>query len=147
MLLLDYWQKIPGFDRHEASYSGRIRHLGKVIQRGKYVFEWVNGAVINGQNNGNDYLKVGINEYGVFYHEYVHILVAKTFIPNPDRLPEVNHLNLVKWDNRASNLEWCTRKQNIEHAVKNGRFKRKDKKSPIPIESTGANPITNKKSS
>lgn len=46
----------------------------------------------------------------------IHRLVATTFIPNPDGLPEVNHINEVKSDNRAINLEWVTAHENNEHS-------------------------------
>jgi hypothetical protein len=51
---------------------------------------------------------------------YIHRLVAEHFIPNPDNLPEVNHKNLNKQDNRVDNLEWVTRKQNMKHSMENG---------------------------
>lgn len=53
-------------------------------------------------------------------HYLVHRLVAITFIPNPDDLPEVNHIDGDKHNNKASNLEWVTRQQNIQHAFDTG---------------------------
>ena len=46
----------------------------------------------------------------------VHRLIAETFIPNPDNLPEVNHINEDKLDNRVDNLEWCTRQYNTAYS-------------------------------
>ena len=53
----------------------------------------------------------------------LHRLVAVAFIPNKEKKPEVNHKNGNKTDNRASNLEWVTRLENVQHAIKTGLVK------------------------
>lgn len=50
----------------------------------------------------------------------VHRLVAKTFLPNPDNLPEVNHKDGSRANNFLWNLEWCSKLQNTKHAVETG---------------------------
>lgn len=47
----------------------------------------------------------------------VHILVAKAFIPNPDNLPMINHIDEDKMNSVYTNLEWCTRQHNVKHSL------------------------------
>ena len=50
----------------------------------------------------------------------IHRLVAETFLPNPDNLPEVNHLDGNRLNNKVDNLEWCTTSENQLHSFKIG---------------------------
>lgn len=51
----------------------------------------------------------------------VHRFIAKCFVPNPNNLPEINHKNEIKTDNRVDNLEWCTAKYNANYGTRNKR--------------------------
>lgn len=62
--------------------------------------------------NSSGYKKVVLNGK----NEYVHRLVAETFIPNPYNLPEVNHKDGNKWNNCVDNLEWVSKSDNAKHA-------------------------------
>ena len=55
-----------------------------------------------------------------FYNKTIHRLVAEHFIPNPNNLPEVNHKDGNKLNNKVDNLEWCTAQQNRIHALSTG---------------------------
>lgn len=59
------------------------------------------------------YENIKLCKNNVTYHFLIHRLVAEAFIPNPNHLPEVNHKNKDRQDNRVENLEWCDRISNL----------------------------------
>ena len=89
-----------------------------------------NGNVFSKRKN--KYLKQTINKFGYCKVTLqknklkkmfsVHRLVASAFIPNLSNLPQVNHINGNKQDNKFENLEWVTPKENMVKAVKSGLF-------------------------
>lgn len=68
------------------------------------------------QGKVSKYLMVSLYNNGEHKNALVHRLVAETFIPNPNNLPEVDHLNKNIFDNSITNLEWVDRKENIKRA-------------------------------
>ena len=71
------------------------------------------------RDNGRGYRAVCLYNYeGKMVHKYVHRLVAETFIPNPNNLPEVNHIDENKANNSVDNLEWCDHKYNNTYGEK-----------------------------
>jgi len=74
--------------------------------------------VMKKQINNCGYHRVELSKSGKQKRYFVHRLVAAAYIPNKSNLPQVNHLNGDKLDNRAANLEWCTASQNHKHSFK-----------------------------
>ena len=107
-------------------YEGRykITEDGKVysLLSGRYLKPTIrNKQETRPKDRQNDYYAIGL--YGKdkkFRLHSIHRLVALAYIPNPDNLPEVNHRDGNKLNNKVDNLEWSTRKKNAEHSVKLG---------------------------
>ena len=70
-------------------------------------------------NNSKRYWRVGVQINNRQKHLAIHRLVAKAFIPNPDNLPQINHIDGDKNNNKVPNLEWCNNAYNQAHAWKN----------------------------
>ena len=101
------------------------KHLYTIYEDGR-IHNDTNGKWIRGTSidNHNRYVKIhlGTDEAGKFLP--LHRLVAQIFIPNPNNYPQVNHIDGNRYNNAASNLEWCTAKQNIRHCWDTGLYMR-----------------------
>lgn len=74
----------------------------------------------------NGYLLVVLCNNGVKKCHTVHRLVAEAFLPNPEKLPEVNHKDTNKENNYASNLEWCDSFYNKQYSSGKAVIQKKD---------------------
>jgi len=118
---IEVWRALPGVPFVEVSPFGDVRTLDRVVPcRGKGT-RLVKGRVLKQYPNKGGYLKVDISINGTKVHRKVHRLVAQTFIPNPDNLPEVNHKDCDRTNNNISNLEWCTHEYNMQYKNKYGK--------------------------
>lgn len=113
----EFWIPIVGYENnYEVSNLGRVRSLHRFLKLPNGGFKEMNPIFLAGGNSGKGYRILQLYKNGVFERISFHRLVAKSFIPNPENKPQVNHKNGIKHDNRVENLEWCTAKENMQHA-------------------------------
>lgn len=120
---VEIWKDIEGYEGlYQVSNLGRVKSLGNNKTRKE--------KILKGIKERGDYLKVILCKEGNRKHFKVHRLVASAFIPNYNNLPQVNHKDEDKNNNRVDNLEWCDCKYNINYGSHN---KRMIKANSIPI--------------
>lgn len=114
----EVWKPIPGYEGlYEVSDIGRV--LSKRTNR---------PLKPNVMNHGYACVHLYSGGKQTRAVKTVHQLVAQAFIPNPQGHREVNHKNFLRRDNRVDNLEWMSRKENVQHALAAGRRVRPEKR-------------------
>lgn len=103
------WHPVNGYPLYEVNRTGQIRNVNskKILTPSLSVgYPYVNLCRLNSSP------KI----------EYIHRLIAQTFVtnPNPAKFEIVNHIDGNKLNSTASNLEWCTKKENNAHALRTG---------------------------
>ena len=95
--------KIPGFPRYRVTKNGEVFND--------------KGHRLKPERTRNGYLRVSLSNDEIKHKRFsVHRLVASAYIPNPDNLREVDHINEDKTDNRVENLRWSTTLDNLMHS-------------------------------
>ena len=117
----EIWKDIKDYEGlYQVSNLGRVKRI-------------TTGRVLKPLKHANGYLMVKLSKNSIVYTKTVHRLVAEAFIPNPEHKSEINHIDENKTNNNVSNLEWMTRKENINHGT---RTERMSKTQSIPIIAT-----------
>lgn len=126
---MEIWKDIPGYEgRYQASDLGRVRSVDREVRTMHRGTTWgvrrILGRVLVPQPQNSGYLLVHLYAEGRRRALTVHTLVARTFIPNPLKLPEVNHRDTNKSHCEVDNLEWSSSSGNKRHALANGLLHR-----------------------
>lgn len=106
---MEQWKEVDGTDgRILVSDQGRVKSLLR------------DGRILKPTTDNKGYLRIKITLDRKPISYKVHRMVASAFVPNPNNLPQVNHINGNKTDNSFDNLEWVTNRENAAHAIRTG---------------------------
>lgn len=122
-IMKEIWKPVVGYEGlYEVSNLGRVKSLDRIVtvrrKDGTSFQRPHKGQMIRIQKCSNGYRHVPLCKDGRSLIARVHRVVAEAFIDNPEGLPEVNHIDEDKTNNRADNLEWCTHQYNNSYGTK-----------------------------
>ena len=119
----EIWRDIAGYEGlYQISNMGRIKSLGRTVPSKGGSKQYRKERILKTVTNTNGYWYVDLhNGNGKRKTFSIHRLVCEAFHPNPENKPCVNHIDENKANNAASNLEWCTYKENNNHGTHNAR--------------------------
>jgi len=107
---IEIWKDISGYEGiYQVSNLGNIKSLKrKGVPQNRVLEPYL-------YNGG--YYRIGLNKNGKTIKYSIHKLVAEAFIPNPDNLLCVDHINTIRTDNNVNNLRWCTHQENMNNEI------------------------------
>lgn len=113
--MTEIWKTVKGYEGlYEVSNLGNVRSL-----------DYHNWGVVRNLTPVMDcysYMRVCLCKNNKQRNGLVHRMVAQAFLENPLELPQINHINENKSDNRVENLEWCDCLHNNNHGTRNERI-------------------------
>lgn len=104
----DEWVRTERNHNYEVNPDGYVRNVR-------------NNRILTNSPNNSGYMTVSLGKR--MPGQFVHHLVGEAFVPGYEPDLDIDHKNGKKWDNRAENLEWCTRSENIKRAFEMGLAK------------------------
>ena len=136
----EVWKDVPGYEGYyQVSNLGRVKSLQtrKYSHIKKCPIVVIREMILKPYPNTKQYLLVDLIKDGTRNTQKVHRLVAKAFIPNENKYPQVNHKDENKQNNCVENLEWCTNQYNSTYGTGKSRMAQKQMKKVIQISVSG----------
>lgn len=124
--MLEIWRDIDGYNgKYQVSNLGNVKSIYTIYVINGIHNKYYRDIILKPFAQKNGYLNVCLWKDGKKKNRLIHQLVAQSFIPNPNNLPQVNHKNEIKDDNRVENLEYCDAKYNNNYGTRNKRIAEK----------------------
>jgi hypothetical protein len=125
--MIEEWRPIPGYETfYEASNYGRVRSLDRHVRhiwRGNPKTIFKAGRILSPETDDDGYLRVRLSDEAGKQKKFgIHQVVALAFIPNPENLPEVAHIDHRRQNNAPGNLKWASRAGNHSDSVIENRY-------------------------
>ena len=134
---MEIWKDIEGYEGlYQVSNLGRVKSLGRYINNNGGLY-FRKEKIMKVCKDKKGYNVCGLSKNNNPKTLKVHRLVASAFIPNPNNLPQVNHRNEDKTDNRVDNLEWCDNDYNRNYGTRNKRASVSCRKTILQISLEG----------
>lgn len=116
------WRAVPGYEGlYEVSNMGRVRSLDRWVKGHKGTPYFKPGRLLSIVIDHKGYCVVNLRTRN---RQYVHRLVAVTFLSNPNDLPMVNHKDENRANNKVDNLEWCDNRYNLNYGSVKDKMRR-----------------------
>ena len=123
---MEIWKIIDDYPEYEVSTYGNIRSIDRsfIDSMGRKYYKKGQLLKLKYQTDKDGYTQVMVSLWSnkKYHRLLVHRLVAKAFIPNPNNLPQVNHIDGNKLNNNIENLEWVTNSENTTHGYESNLY-------------------------
>ena len=134
---IEEWRPVVGYEGlYEVSDWGNVRSVDRYVNSKAGSKAMLHGKMLKQYTDKDGYQRIGLHKDVISKTVGVHRLVAEAFIPNPNNLPVIDHINGNRQDNRVENLRWFTVKlnnstQQAKEKKSLAAFKRTDNKVKI----------------
>lgn len=118
---IEIWKDVEGFEgSYQVSNLGRVKNVCRHIRGRNDGIRTIRERIRIQRQSRTGYCMTILSSNNKQKNCTIHRLVALSFVENPNNYTEVNHIDGDKMNNRADNLEWCTRSENNRHAIRTG---------------------------